>query len=87
MLIKNLHVVHGAFKRVTLALHMCEMTDKNHLSNRKTVFSHKTWHDELLHAAIAPQKCRSAFQTLDSVRDLMLPVGLMRLPLTPDASL
>ena len=35
---RKLHVDHGMFKRIALALHMCDMIDEEHLSGRKTMF-------------------------------------------------
>ena len=40
-LIKNLHVDHGTFKRITLTLHMCDMINEEMLSGRKTLFTLK----------------------------------------------
>ena len=40
-LIKNLHVDHGTFKRITLTLHMCDMINEETLSGRKTLFTLK----------------------------------------------
>lgn len=40
-LMKNLHVDHTTFKRVTLTLHMCDMINEEALSGRKTLFTLK----------------------------------------------
>ena len=43
MLIKNLHVDHGTFKRVTLALHMCDMIDEGRLNAQNSSVLSQSW--------------------------------------------
>ena len=38
-LIKNLHVDQGTFKRITLALHTCDMIDEDRLDARKFIYT------------------------------------------------
>ena len=40
-LIKNLHIDHATFKRLTLTLHMCDMIIEEALSGRKTIYTLK----------------------------------------------
>ena len=40
-LIKNLHVDHGTFKRVTLTVHMCDIIDEERLDARKFIYTLK----------------------------------------------
>ena len=40
-LIKNLHIDHATFKRLTLTLHMCDTIIEKALSGRKTIYTLK----------------------------------------------
>ena len=40
-LMRNLHVDHGTFKRITLTLHMCDMINEEQESYRKVNFTLK----------------------------------------------
>ena len=38
---RKLHIAHGTFKRVTFALHMCDMILGKRISGRKYIYSLK----------------------------------------------